>query len=89
MSEILHKNNIKAACQIKSSDKNSIDWINSKSGYSFVIKPLSSASTDGVTIYFHERDVFDACEVVLKNKNIFGIDNKEILVQSFLKGESI
>ncbi|MDX7992095.1 ATP-grasp domain-containing protein [Xenorhabdus littoralis] len=88
MIETLHKNNIKAASQIKSSDKRDIiDWVNSKSGYPCVVKPLSSASTDGVTICFNERDVIGACDVVLKNKDIFGISNKEILAQSFLDGD--
>ncbi|PHM62558.1 ATP-grasp domain-containing protein [Xenorhabdus ishibashii] len=88
MIETLHKNNIKVACQIKSSDKEDIiNWVNDKNGYPCVIKPLSSASTDGVTICFNERDVVDACDVVLKNKDIFGVDNEEILVQSFLDGD--
>ncbi|MDE9541773.1 ATP-grasp domain-containing protein [Xenorhabdus bovienii] len=88
MIESLHKNNIKAACQIKSPNKEDIiDWVNNKSGYPCVVKPLSSASTDGVTICFNERDVSDACAIVLKNKDIFGIENKEILVQSFLDGD--
>ncbi|OKP03617.1 ATP-grasp domain-containing protein [Xenorhabdus eapokensis] len=88
MIETLHENNIKAAYQIKSSDKSDIiNWVNNKNGYPCVVKPLSSASTDGVTICFNERDVIDACDVVLKNKDIFGVDNEEILVQSFLDGD--
>ncbi|PHM48647.1 ATP-grasp domain-containing protein [Xenorhabdus miraniensis] len=88
MIETLHQNNINATCQIKSAEKNHIlDWVNNQSGYPCVVKPLSSASTDGVTICFNEKDVIDACDVVLNNKDIFGLDNKDILVQSFLEGD--
>ncbi|MDC9581962.1 ATP-grasp domain-containing protein [Xenorhabdus sp. PR6a] len=88
MIETLRRSDIKTAHQIKSSNKEDIiDWINKKSGYPCVVKPLSSASTDGVTICFNEKDVSKACDTVLKNNDIFGVKNKEILAQSFLDGD--
>lgn len=51
-----------------------------------VIKPLSSASTDGVSICHNVEDVKRACEEVISNLDIFGLANTEILCQSYLKG---
>lgn len=45
------------------------------------MKPIDSAGTEGVTLCFKEVDVINSCERFLNAKNIFGIENKYMLVQ--------
>lgn len=87
MIQVLKKNNINTAQQIKSTQPSVIlDWVIKNNHYPCVIKPLSSASTDGVTICHNQDDIKRACQIVLKNNDIFGKQNTEILCQSFLDG---
>ena len=75
------------ARQIKSSDPEQLlAWVEAGHVFPCVIKPLSSASTDGVSICHNVEDVKRACEEVISNLDIFGLANTEILCQSYLKG---
>ncbi|QIH10636.1 MULTISPECIES: ATP-grasp domain-containing protein [unclassified Pseudomonas] len=75
------------ARQVKSSSAAQLlEWVEAGNVLPCVIKPLSSASTDGVSICHDLADVERACQEVLANQDIFGLANTEILCQSYLKG---
>ncbi|MPR03455.1 ATP-grasp domain-containing protein [Pseudomonas sp. MAFF 212408] len=75
------------ARQIKSAEPAELfAWVQDGQVFPCVIKPLSSASTDGVSICHNVDDVKRACEEVVSNLDIFGLANTEILCQSYLKG---
>ena len=57
-----------------------------REGYPVVVKPLSSASTDNVSICHDARQVREAALRVLGARDIFGLPNRRVLVQSYLDG---
>lgn len=57
-----------------------------REGYPVVVKPLRSASADGVAICRTAEDVRLAADAVLGSVDIFGDPNAEVLVQSYLDG---
>ncbi|HET8684435.1 MAG TPA: ATP-grasp domain-containing protein, partial [Micromonosporaceae bacterium] len=57
-----------------------------REGYPVVVKPLSSASTDNVSICHDARQVREAAQRVLGALDIFGLPNRRVLVQSYLDG---
>ncbi len=88
MIESLRDKGVRCAQQYKSNEKQPIlDWVKSTNTLPCVIKPLSSASTDGVFICESLPEVADAISYVLSSKDIFEEQNQEVLVQSFLEGE--
>lgn len=75
------------ARQIKSPDPAKLlAWVEANHVFPCVVKPLSSASTDGVSICHNHEGVKRACQEVVSNLDIFGLANSEILCQSYLKG---
>lgn len=61
--------------------EDAIKQINENLSYPLIMKPIDSAGTEGVTLCFKEVDVINSCERFLNAKNIFGIENKYMLVQ--------
>jgi hypothetical protein len=87
MIERVKSQNLLTAKQFKSSEPPEIlEWVKQNNVLPCVTKPLSSASTDGVSICKSLDDVTLGCAVVLDNPDIFGLMNKEILCQSYLQG---
>lgn len=87
MIEALRDAGVRCAEQRKGSDAQELaDWADTVSGYPAVIKPLNSAATDGVFICADRAEVVSAAERVLKTTDIFGNNNEEVLIQSYLKG---
>ncbi|MFE9776137.1 ATP-grasp domain-containing protein [Streptomyces sp. NPDC005931] len=87
MIETLRRAGIHCARQLKSADiQEIVDWAERESGYPVVIKPLSSASTDGVSICRDAHDVRTAAAAVLGSYDIFERRNTEVLAQSCLHG---
>lgn len=87
MIEALRHAGVPCARQLKGSVPADLaDWADETSGYPAVIKPLSSAATDGVFICANRLEVLAAAELVLKVPDIFGNENTEVLIQEYLKG---
>ncbi len=88
MGECLRNNGLRAAAQFKSG---SIDelmlWVRRHRHYPVVVKPLDSASTDGVFICRSEASVAHAAKSILDSWTIFGSQNSEVLIQSYLEGD--
>ncbi|MEV0368720.1 ATP-grasp domain-containing protein [Streptomyces sp. NPDC050636] len=87
MIETLRRAGIHCAHQLKSSDTEEIvAWAAREAGYPVVLKPLSSASTDGVFICRDADDIRTAAGSVLGSYDIFERRNTEVLAQSLLHG---
>ncbi|KMS71536.1 hypothetical protein ACM01_26825 [Streptomyces viridochromogenes] len=87
MIEALRAAGIRCAHQLKSADAAEIvDWAEREAGYPVVVKPLSSASTDGVSICRGAEEIRTAVAAVLGTYDIFERRNTEVLAQSFLRG---
>ncbi|MDN3259385.1 ATP-grasp domain-containing protein [Streptomyces sp. CSDS2] len=87
MIEALRRAGVRCADQFKSADPRAVAaWAAERDSYPVVVKPLSSAASDGVSICGNAEDVRRAAEEVLATPDIFGKRNREILVQSYLSG---
>ncbi|OIK25546.1 ATP-grasp domain-containing protein [Streptomyces malaysiense] len=87
MIESLRAAGLRCARQLKSADAAEIvDWAERDAGYPVVVKPLSSASTDGVSICRSAEEIRTAAAAVLGAYDIFERRNAEVLAQSFLRG---
>jgi hypothetical protein len=87
MIERLRACGLRCAHQIKSSAPAEMAaWAQARDSYPFVVKPLASASTDGVFICHSGEEVRRAAEAVLASHDIFGLRNTEALIQTFLPG---
>lgn len=87
MIEALRRAGVPCADQFKSDDAAAIvKWAESRGTWPVVVKPLSSAASDGVFICKSAEEVRAAAEHVLGSRDIFGGENTEALIQSYLKG---
>jgi biotin carboxylase len=87
MIEALRRAGVRCADQFKSDDAAAVvKWAEDRASWPVVVKPLSSAASDGVYICDAADQVRDAAERVLASQDIFGAVNTEVLVQEFLKG---
>lgn len=87
MIEVVRSAGLRCARQIRGNDPVAIrHWIEAEGVLPCVVKPLQSASTDGVTICTTIDQVGPAIAVVLAENDIFGNRNLEVVVQSFLDG---
>jgi len=87
MIEALRHAGLRCAQQFKSSDSTALaQWADRNGTYPVVIKPLSSAATDGVYICNSAEKVIAAAEKILTSQDIFDVPNKEVLIQSYLEG---
>ncbi|MEU6367477.1 ATP-grasp domain-containing protein [Streptomyces sp. NPDC046931] len=87
MIEALRAAGLRCARQLKSADAAEIvAWAERGAGYPVVVKPLSSASTDGVSICRSAEEIRTAVAAVLGTHDIFERRNTEVLAQSFLRG---
>ncbi|MBY8875057.1 ATP-grasp domain-containing protein [Micromonospora sp. PLK6-60] len=88
MIDALRAAGLHCARQLRSADPEEVvSWAGREAGYPVVVKPLSSASTDGVSICRDPAEVRAAVAAVLGSTDIFGRRNTEILAQSFLAGD--
>ncbi|WP_369196610.1 ATP-grasp domain-containing protein [Streptomyces djakartensis] len=87
MTETLRRAGVRCARQIKTADPDAaVAWAEEHGSYPVVVKPLSSAASDGVVVCDGPDAVRAAARAVLDAPNMFGLANTEILVQSYLKG---
>ncbi|WP_420992144.1 hypothetical protein ACKI2N_031310 [Cupriavidus sp. 30B13] len=61
-------------------------WASRKGNWPVVVKPLDSASSEGVVICFNDADIERAFAQALNRGNLLGAVNDRLLVQSFLAG---
>lgn len=86
MIEVLRRAGLRCAEQFLGTDVDEIvAWAAGRG--TVVVKPLTSAATDGVAICTTEAEVRKAAEYVLTSSTIFGDRNTEVLVQDYLAGE--
>jgi len=87
MIEAVRAAGLRAARQFKSASAAELTgWAQDNDVFPAVVKPLSSASTDGVYICSNAAEVLAAAERVLASHDIFDIPNREALIQSYLEG---
>lgn len=88
MIETLRAAGIRCARQHRSADPAElVAWAEAGGDYPVVVKPLSSASTDGVFICYDATEVAAAAKHVLASRDIFDLPNTEALIQSYLAGK--
>jgi biotin carboxylase len=87
MIETLRHAGLRCAQQFKSSDPTVlVEWADRNGTYPVVIKPLSSAATDGVYVCNSAGEIEAAAGKVLTTRDIFNSPNEEVLIQSYLDG---
>ncbi|MGW3144686.1 ATP-grasp domain-containing protein [Streptomyces sp. NPDC001177] len=87
MIEALRAAGLRCARQLTSADAAEVvAWAEREAGYPVVVKPLSSASTDGVSICRSAEEIRTAVASVLGTYDIFERRNTQVLAQSFLQG---
>jgi len=58
-----------------------LSFIHDNLKYPCIVKPLDSAGTEGVSFCRDDSEVEKAIQRFLGAKNVFGIENKQMLVQ--------
>lgn len=87
MIEALRRAGVRCAQQFKTDAPDAaVAWAEDHGRYPVVVKPLSSAASDGVVVCDGPDAVRTAARTVLDAPNMFGLANTEVLVQSYLKG---
>lgn len=87
MIEALRRAGVRCAGQFKSADPAALaEWAQGSGGYPVVVKPISSAASDGVYICDSAEEVVAAATRILGSQDIFGSTNTEVLAQTYLKG---
>ncbi len=69
-----------------SSEKECIDFARDLGTFPIVLKPLSGSGTAGVHFCESESEIIDAFNLVSSKQDIFGSENKTVLLQEFAKG---
>ncbi|WP_329232241.1 ATP-grasp domain-containing protein [Streptomyces sp. NBC_01460] len=87
MIEAQRRAGVRCAQQFKTDAPDAaVAWAEDHGRYPVVVKPLSSAASDGVVVCDGPDAVRTAARTVLDAPNMFGLANTEVLVQSYLKG---
>lgn len=88
MTELVAKNGLKTIKHIQSNDlQKIIDWSKEQTEFPIVLKPLDSASGDGVFFCHTEDEIKSAFTHIIKTPNIFGQENQVVLAQTFNPGQ--
>ena len=87
MQEALAKNGISSIKQFKSSKvEEVVSWSRTNGIMPIVIKPISSAGTDGVTYCYSEFELREAFRTIMTTPDIYGEKNIEVLAQEMIIG---
>lgn len=87
MIEALRRAGVPCARQTRTADpEEAVAWAEEQGRYPVVVKPLSSAGSDGVVVCDGPAAVRAAARDVLSAPNMFGEENAAVLVQSYLRG---
>lgn len=88
MVNCLVKNNIPYAKSFESDDLQKIlHWVSEYGKFPVVVKPLSSAGSDGVKICHSVDDVLYAFNIIMNTNDVFNTTNQKVMVQQFLDGQ--
>lgn len=89
MGETVSKSGLKTVKQIKSKNcQEIINWAqNEVNQFPIVLKPLDSASGDGVYLCHHVEEIARCHQKILDTPNLFGNKNEEVLAQTFNDGQ--
>ncbi|MEU7280356.1 ATP-grasp domain-containing protein [Streptomyces sp. NPDC045431] len=88
MIEALRRAGVRCAEQFKSDDADLVvKWAQDHGSWPVVVKPISSAASDGVFVCDSAEEVAAAARRVLGTRDIFGSANTEVLVQEYLRGQ--
>lgn len=88
MVNCLVKHNIPHAKSFQSNNLNEIiKWVNKYQKFPVVIKPLSSAGSDGVKICNNVAEITNAFNGIINLSDIFNEINTIVMVQQFLDGQ--
>jgi biotin carboxylase len=87
MVETVRAGGLLTARQFKTASPEEVRQWSDAEGYPVVIKPLSSASTDHVTVCADGPTAEQAARAVLDSADIYGQPNREVLAQSYLDGD--
>jgi biotin carboxylase len=87
MTETIKKSGLRSVEHFQSDKLEKIlEWVNIMGKYPVVVKPPKSAATDGVKICYAADEVAEAFKAIVGTTNLTGIENQEVLVQSYLQG---
>ncbi|MBN1684980.1 MAG: ATP-grasp domain-containing protein [Gammaproteobacteria bacterium] len=87
MIEAVKRHGLKTVKHIESDRLDDIlKWVKQHGIWPVVLKPLNSAGTDLVFFCFNETQVKEAFSRIYQHKNVLGLKNEAVLVQSFLRG---
>lgn len=64
-----------------------LNWVEAHGKFPVVVKPLSSAGSDGVKICNNMSEVINAFNAIINVKDIFNKINTIVMVQEFLEGQ--
>lgn len=88
MVNCLEKHSIPHAKSFQSNNLNEIiKWVRNYQEFPVVIKPLSSAGSDGVKICNNIAEITDAFNGIINVSDIFDEINTIVMVQQFLDGQ--
>jgi biotin carboxylase len=75
--------------QVFTSVRDTVEWYETAPYDQVVVKPVDSAGTDNVWFCDDKAAVRDACARVLATHNLYGVDNRRVLVQERLSGTEV
>jgi len=87
MTEALRRTGVRCVDQLVADNVEAVvDWARSRGSYPVVVKPLTSAGTDGVAVCADAAQVRSAAQAILGSSTIFDEPNDRVLIQAFLDG---
>ncbi|MFS1512049.1 ATP-grasp domain-containing protein [Chengkuizengella sp. SCS-71B] len=87
MTEAVKSQGIKTVDHFKTNQYSEIlKWIRNINKWPIVIKPINSASSDGVRFCNSKEEVYLAFHNIYNKTNILGFKNDEVLAQTYLEG---
>lgn len=90
MHEALKKAGIRHIRQIKSDKLSDIlQWSRQLGSWPIVIKPVSSAGTDGVRFAYSEQEIIQAFQAIFQKRNGLGGWNKDVIAQEYIGTKAI
>ncbi len=87
MHERLREVGLRSARQRKTCDRDALDeWLRGHGTYPVVIKPVDSTGSDGVSVCAGRDEALAAFDRILRQVNLLGRINQEVLAQEYLDG---
>jgi biotin carboxylase len=88
MIETIAQAGLPTAKQLKTNELDELlSWVKETNDWPIVIKPVKSASSDHVTFCYTVDEVAQAFQSIFGTTNMFGLENQEVLAQTFVTGQ--